>query len=172
MIIMTNKFTLRPFNDFDAQDIARNINDKTIYNNTLRIPYPYELKDAKEWLKKIIPEYRKRKARKFHLAIEINGEVAGSVSLMEIQGGHKAEIGYWLARKYWRKGIMSEAVKEICEVGMKKFGLVRIYAYVFIQNKGSRKVLQKNGFKKEGATKKGAMKDGKYRDEILMAKVK
>lgn len=171
MIIITKKFTLRPFKKTDAKDIAKNINDKEISHNTLHIPYPYKLKDAKEWLARTLPEYRKRKPKKMHLAIEIKNEVVGGVSLMEIQGGHKAEIGYWLARKYWKKGIMSAAVEEIVDYGFKKFDLVRIYAYVFILNKGSQKVLLKNGFKKEGVMKKGVMKKDEYRDEILLAKV-
>ncbi|XOU94630.1 MAG: GNAT family N-acetyltransferase [Candidatus Kerfeldbacteria bacterium] len=171
MLIITKKFTLRPFKKTDAKDIAKFINDKTIYMNTLHIPYPYRLKDAKEWLAKIIPQYRKEKSRSFHLAIEINKEVVGCVGLMEIQGGHKAELGYWLARKHWKKGIMSEAVKEMILYGFKRFVLVRIYAHVFKHNKSSQKILIKNGFKKEGIAKKGIIKDSKFLDEILFAKI-
>lgn len=169
---MTKKFTLRPFKKTDAKNIAKYINDQTIYNNTLRIPYPYKLKDANEWLARTLPQYRKRKPSKFYLAVEVKNEVVGFIGLMEIQGGHKAELGYWLARKHWKKGIMSEAVKEIVDYGFKKFGLVRIYAYVFPHNKGSQKVLIKNGFRKEGMLRKNIIKDGKYMDDILFAKIK
>lgn len=171
MIIITKKFTLRPFKKTDAKDVAKYINDKTIYNNTSHIPYPYKLKDAKEWLEKTIANYVKKKPRGFHFAIEIKKEVVGCVSLMEIQGGYKAEVGYWLARKYWGKGIMSEAVSELVNYGVKKFKLVRIYAYVFAHNKGSEKVLKKNKFKKEGYIRKGILKDGVMMDEILLAKI-
>jgi len=169
---MTKKFILRPFKQTDVKNIAKYIHDKTIYKNTLHIPYPYKLKDAKEWLAKTIPQYRKKKPRNFHLVIEIKGEIVGCVSLMEIQGGHKAELGYWLARKHWKKGIMSEAVKEMSEYGFKVFQLKRIYAYVFLHNKASQRVLKKNGFLKEGVIRKGVVKDKKYLDEILLAKVK
>lgn len=172
MIIITKKFTLRPFKQTDAKNIAKYINDKAIFNNTLHIPYPYKLKDAREWLAKTIPQYQKRKPRNFHLAIEIRGEVVGSVGLMEIQGGHKAELGYWLARKHWKKGILSEAVKEMLDYGYKMFQLKRIYAYVFMHNKGSQKVLKNNGLVKEGVIRKGVVKDGKYLDELLLAKIK
>lgn len=169
---MTKKFTLRPFKKSDAKSIAKYVNDKIIYNNTLHIPYPYKLKHAKEWMDRTIPEYHKKKPSKFHLGIEINGEIVGCVSLMELQGGHKAELGYWLARKYWRKGIMTEAVKEMVDYGFKEFDLKRIYAFAFIHNKGSQKVLLKNKFKKEGILRKNIFKDGELRDEYLFAKVK
>jgi len=83
MIIITKSFILRPFKQSDVKNLAKNINDKTIYNNTLHIPYPYKLKDAKEWLAKTVQQYRKKKPRNFHLAIEIKGGVVGCVSLME-----------------------------------------------------------------------------------------
>lgn len=172
MMIITKKFTLRPFKNTDAKDIAQYINNKIIFNNTLHIPCPYTLKDAKEWLAKAIPQYRKNKPAQLHFAIEIRNEVVGCVSLMEIQGGHKAEIGYWLAQKYWKKNIMSEAVHEMMNFGFTELRLVRIYAYVFKKNIGSQKVLRGNGFKKEGTIRKSSVKAGKYMDELLFANVK
>lgn len=172
MIVMTKKFTLRPLRKSDARSIMKHINDKTIYHNTLQIPYPYKLKDATGWLARIIPQYRKKQPEQYCIAIEVRDEVVGVVSLEQIQGGHMAELGYWLARKHWRKGIMTDAVAEMVEYGFTELGLVRVYAYVFLHNAGSQAVLKKNGFKKEGMLKKNVMKDGRYRDEYLFAKVK
>ncbi len=171
MIIITNKFILRPFKKSDAKDLVKYINDKTIYNNTTQVPHPYTPKHAKEWLKKTLLNYRKRKPSSFHFAIEVKNEVVGCVSLMQIEGGHKSEMGYWLAKKYWKKGIMSEAVSELIKYGAKKFQLVRICAYVFTHNEGSQKVLINNKFKKEGLLKKAVLKDDKFIDEILFAKI-
>ena len=73
-----------------------------------------------------------------------------------------AEIGYWLAKPYWKKGIMSEAVKKICEIGFNEFGLSRITANVFEQNIGSARVVEKCGFTLEAACLKNYYKkDGK-----------
>lgn len=169
--IITKKFTLRPFQKSNARNIAKYINDKQIYRNTSHIPYPYKLKDAHQWLKKILPNYRKKIPHDVHLAIEINNEICGCVSLMEIDLGHKAEIGYWLARKYWGGGIMSTAVQEMLKFGCKELKLKRVYAYVFTFNKASVKVLMKNGFKKEGLLKRDVVKDRKRLDSILLAKM-
>lgn len=101
-VIKSKQFILRPFRKKDARCLAKNIDNRKIARNTSGIPYPYKLKDVREWLTKILKEKRKKKPTKVNFAIDINGKVVGSVSLEKIEG-HKAEIGYWLAEKYWGK---------------------------------------------------------------------
>ena len=169
MIIKTKNFILRPFKMSDAEDIAKNINDKIISRNTATIPYPYTLKDAKWWLNK-----RAKRSREKHVnfAIVIDGEVGGSVGLNDIEKGYKAEVGYWLARKHWGKGIMPEAVKVIVDFGFKKLKLKRIWAGVYSFNPPSKRVLEKNGFKLEGTLIKDVKKGNKLFDKYILAKVK
>ena len=162
---------MRPFRRGDEKSLAENINNKKIYRNTLSIPYPYTLKDAQEWVMKNLKELKKKKPAMINFVIDINGGVAGSVGLSKIEG-HKAEIGYWLAEKYWNKGIMSEAVKLVTKFGFDKLKLKRIYAFVFCFNKASMRVLEKVGYKFEGILKKNSKKDGKFIDDYLFAKIK
>ena len=170
-IIKSKKFILRPFKRGDESSLKENINSKKIYQNTLNIPYPYTLKDAKDWIAKNLKEMKKRKPNMINFAIDINGEVVGGIGLNKIEG-HKAEIGYWLAEKYWGQGIMTQAVKLVTEFGFKKLKLKRIYAYVFSWNKASMKVLEKAGYKLEGILRKDVKKNNKFIDTYLFAKVK
>lgn len=172
MLIQTKKFILRPYRKSDAVSLAKNINDKGIERNTLTISYPYKLKDANQWLKGVLKDNLKKKPERIHFVIDINKEVAGCVALSKIIYGHKASIGYWLARPYWGQGIMTSAVKIVTDFGFKKLGLKRIDARVFYYNKASMKVLKKSGYKLEGLLKKFGKKDNKFIDEYLFAKVK
>lgn len=43
--------------------------------------------------------------------------------------GRRAEIGYELSEDHWKKGIMSEAMKEIINLGFNQLGLTRIQAF-------------------------------------------
>lgn len=147
----------------------KNINNKKIYRNTLRIKYPYTINGARSWIKRSM-KARNRKSG-FKWAIDINSEVAGGIGLVRIEG-HQAEIGYWLAEKYWGQGIMTRAVRLVVNYGFNRLKLKRIFAYVFTFNKASQKVLFKSGFKKEGLLKKHAEKNGKYYDDYLYAKIK
>lgn len=170
-IIKAKKFTLRPFQKGDEFAIAKNVHDRIISKNTLSIPYPYTLEDAKIWLAKTLRNYKKKDPDSMAFAIDIDGEVAGSIGFSKISG-HKASFGYWLGRKYWNRGIMTEAVGLTTEYGFKKLKLKRIYALVYPFNKPSMKVLEKNKFKCEGILKKEVKKKGKFIDAHLFAKVR
>ena len=171
MIIKTKHFILRPYRMSDAESIAKNSNDKTIARNMLTVPYPYTINDANRFLKRIMKLTKSKKSTSRVFAIEIDGELVGAIGMHNIHV-HKAEIGYWLARKYWGKGIMTRVVKEIVKLGFGEMGLSRIYAGTFPHNKASMRVLEKAGFKFEGILRKNLKKGDKLIDEYFFARVK
>jgi [ribosomal protein S5]-alanine N-acetyltransferase len=86
---------------------------------------------------------------------------------------HKAEIGYWLAKRCWGQGIMTEAVRAICQHGFNEMGLHRITAGIFAGNTASARVLEKAGFTLESPLmRKCYFKNGQYLDAIGYALVK
>jgi|SRR3989344_2505091 len=170
-IIKSKQFILRPYKKGDEAPLAKNVNNKDVYRYTLAIPYPYNLKDAKEWIKHCMSLDKKTKKDEINFAIVIGGEVAGGIGLKGING-HKAEIGYWLGKDYWNKKIMTNAVKLVTNFGFNQLRLKRIYALVFSPNKASKKVLDKNEYKQEGIMRKYEDKDGKLMDTLIYAKVR
>ncbi|MBU0707992.1 GNAT family N-acetyltransferase [Patescibacteria group bacterium] len=168
-VIKTKQFILRTFKTSDAQDLKRNINDKTIYRNTLHIPYPYKDKDAQTWIKKCQYRAKQKRPKVVSFVIVINNEVVGSIGLKNILWNHKAELGYWLSRKHWGKGLMTKIVKETLKYGFHQLKLKRIFAFTFPHNKASARVLLKNGFKQEGYLKKNVKKNNRFMDQYLFA---
>jgi hypothetical protein len=55
--------------------LAENINNKKISRNTAVIPYPYCLKDAKNWIVKNLKESKKKNPKMINFVIDINGEL-------------------------------------------------------------------------------------------------
>ena len=92
-----------------------------------------------------------------------NGQVAGSVSSYEEEG--KPEVTYWLGKKYWGKGIATWALKEFLA---QKNQIRPIYARVAKDNLGSRRVLEKCGFKIIGEAKGFANARGQEIEEFLL----
>jgi ribosomal-protein-alanine N-acetyltransferase len=171
IIIRTPRFTLRPFRKRDLPSFVKNINDKLIAARTdAPIPYPYTMKDAEDWYRRIRNRARKKGSRAKEFAIDVNGEAVGCVAIYP--KGHTAGIGYWLGRAYRNKGIMTEAIREITKYGFNELGLSRIHASTFPQSKASQRALLKNGFKLEGILRKNIKKGNKYIDEYLFGKVK
>ena len=168
MLIKTKLFTLRPFRKSDLPSFVKHINDKDIAARTNAIPYPYTMKHAKEWYRKIRNRARRKGSQALELAIVIDGQAVGCIAIFP--KGHTAEIGYWLGRAYWSRGIMTEAVKAITKYGFDDLGLIRIHASTFPQSKASMRVLEKAGYKFEGILRKNIKKGDKYIDEYIFAR--
>ena len=171
MIIKTKNLVLRDYKKEDIGHLVKNINDKNVSRYMCYVSYPYSQKEGIKWIKRCLALQRKKKKKEVNFVIEKSGCFIGSIGLKKIKG-HKAEMGYWIGKKHWGRGIATEAVKMIADFGFKKLKLKRIYAYVFEKNKSSCRVLEKNGFIKEGFLRKDRMKDGKFVNVYLYAKVK
>ena len=114
----------------------------------------------------------------FAFAITVDNMVIGSISIFRQGNIHRqtAELGYYIAEEYWGKGIMTEAVKQICEYVFAKSDIIRIYAEPFAYNIASCRVLEKVGFQYEGTLRSNAVKNGKVIDmemySLLKAEIK
>ena len=102
----------------------------------------------------------------FAFAITIDDKAIGSIGAFRQDNIHKqtAELGYYIGEDYWGKGIMTEAVKQICEFVFSKSDIIRIYAEPFAYNTASCRALEKAGFQYEGTLRKNAVKNGKVLD--------
>lgn len=70
------------------------------------------------------------------------------------------------------QGIMTEAVKQICEYVFDKSDIIRIYAEPFSHNIASCKVPEKVGFQYEGTLRNNAIKNGKVVDMKMYSLLK
>src|SRR5262245_6096676 len=73
--------------------------------------------------------------------ILFNGDVAGNIVCFEQLG--EREVGYWLGKEYWGKGIATTALIQFLEYIEQR----PLYAHVAKHNIASRRVLEKCGFK-------------------------
>jgi [ribosomal protein S5]-alanine N-acetyltransferase len=150
----------------DIEQLVKYLNDKEIFNNTLLIPFPYTQEDG-EYFVNLCEKRKKKYGKLTDWAIrDKNKKLIGGCGFQMKYGRNskKDEIGYWLARPFWNKGIMTKVVNKLCEIGFKKFGLTRIEATVFIYNDASCRVLEKAGFKLEGILRKSMKKRNKLID--------
>jgi ribosomal-protein-alanine N-acetyltransferase len=83
--------------------------------------------------------------------------------------GVKADIGYDLARPYWRQGIMSEALHAMLDFGFTQMALHRIEAQVEPGNVASAALLNKLGFQREGLLRDYGYWRGSYQDIQLFS---
>lgn len=163
-------FLIRDFIRDDAESFALSGNDREVWLCLRdRFPSPYTRRDALDWIDLV-----NNSNPKINFAIDVEGRVAGGIGLMLQTDVARvsAEIGYWLGKEYWGKGIMTKAVSGMSEWAFCNLPITRLYALVFDFNKSSARVLEKCGYQLEGRLRKAAIKDGKVVDELLYAKIR
>jgi RimJ/RimL family protein N-acetyltransferase len=173
-ISVNDQIHLSEIHPTDQAACLEHLNAKEIYDRTLRIPYPYTEADFSAWMK-IVEKATEQQGRPIHWAIRTEEEyLIGGCGFDNLQVGksHRAEIGCWLAKPYWGRGIMTAVVQKVCAFAFAEFGLMKIVAHVFAENVASAKVLEKCGFVQEGFLRKHFLKDGNYLDARLFALVK
>lgn len=166
------KCQLRKWKLSDAADLASALNNEKVLNY-LRdgLPYPYTQKDAQHYINSILSS---NPNETFAYAIDVDGKAVGSIGAFRQGNIHfrTAELGYYLAEEYWGKGIMTQAVKQLCQKLFAETDLLRIFAEPFAYNIGSRRVLEKAGFQLEGILKRNAVKNGSVLDMAMYALTK
>src|SRR5690606_13390095 len=160
-IPVTDQISLTEFRPSDKSICVERINDRDIYDRTLRIPHPYTEAHFNQWLG-IVAEATEQHGEPVHFAIREGDSLIGSIGFDGLTKGHKAEIGYWLAKPWWGRGIMTALVGKVCEYAFAQWNLVRITAQVFESNLASARVLETNGFEFEGLLRKHHLKDGRF----------
>jgi RimJ/RimL family protein N-acetyltransferase len=75
--------------------------------------------------------------------IVADGQIAGSIGIF---GQDEREVGYWIDRASWGKGIATAALAALLDA----FDERPLVAHVAIHNTGSMRVLERNGFVRTG----------------------
>ena len=140
---------LRAFAPSDAGRVQELAGDERIADTTATIPHPYPDGLAEQWIADNGNKWMSREAVTFAITLAPDDELAGAISLMNIEGG-EAELGYWVGVPYWGRGIATCAARSVVEFGLEQLGLGRIHARCLSRNPASGKVLLRTGFSHTG----------------------
>lgn len=159
---MEPRLPLRRWKASDRESLVRNANDREVWR-WLRdaFPHPYTEADASEWL-----EIATRQSPTLDFAIDVSGHAVGGIGLVmgEDISRVSVEVGYWLGREYWCKGLTTRALRAITEYAFNSFPIERIFATPMEGNEGSFRVLEKAGYSLEGVHRRAAIKDDRIVD--------
>jgi RimJ/RimL family protein N-acetyltransferase len=163
------KIELKKWTEENKKDLIRVCNSVDRKYLSGRLPYPYTVESANWWYANVVSGDGKNGIFR---AISVDGEIVGSISIEKKTDIYikDSEIGYMLMPEYQGRGIMTEAVSGICEIGFRELDIERITGYVFATNTASQKVLLKNGFELEGLMKRAVYKDGNISDLHIYGK--
>ena len=156
-------FWLREFAEGDLQRLCALANDYEIWRRVTDLfPRPYDELAALKW----ITEQADHDPAQ-NLAIAGPDGLVGGVGVMLSSVPnfrHDGELGYWLGRPFWGKGLTSAAVRAFVPWAAAVHELRRFTAKVYQGNEASCRVLEKSGFSREGVLRAAARKEGELLD--------
>lgn len=164
------ELTLRKVEKTDSEFFVKELNSSKLFHQYIHTPYPYTKKDATAWINKCQDAYKKKKPTRYSYIITLDNVAVGAISFNVIDyNNNNAELGYWLSKKHHGKGIMSAAIKMICDISFNQLKLKRLYVKIDAKNKSSQNVLLRNKFKLEGHFVKDSKSNDKYTDTLQYA---
>jgi [ribosomal protein S5]-alanine N-acetyltransferase len=159
--------TVRPWRRGDVDALVVHANDAEVARQLRdRFPHPYTRANAVAFIQHATEEPG-------NLAIDVDGEAVGAIGY--ISGSdierYSAEIGYWLGRRYWGRGIATDALRTLTEHLFREQHLLRLFALPFADNAASLRVLEKAGYEREGLLRSSSVKHGAPRDQYMYARI-
>ena len=142
-VVETRRLALRSPQTQDVTRLAALANDLDIARMTLRMPHPFSVQDAEDFVLQVAGQ-DPRRARTFLIEHEDHGPV-GVLGLFEA-GDMGPEVGYWIGRPFWGRGYATEALEAGLLWANRKWRRRVLAAGHFDDNPASGRVLQKAGF--------------------------
>ena len=171
--IETDRLLLRKFKLSDAEEMYKNwANDDNV---TRYITWPTH-KDIEE-TRRVVEGYVNDSARDnyYHWCIVLKetNEAVGSIGAFRLYDDLKLfEIGYCIGKKFWNKGITTEAMKALIKFFFEEVGVNRIEARHDVKNPASGRVMIKSGLKFEGILRQAGKTNNGINDKAVYAILK
>lgn len=168
----TDRLILRKMTMEDQHDLFEYASDPELTKYTLW-DYHRTLENSIYYLQLILEQYENEQVSNWAIVLKSNKKMIGTCGFVYwAPEHHRAEVGYALSRKYWNRGIMSEAIQELISFGFDNMDLNRIEARCNTGNIGSERIMQKSGMTFEGIIREQLLIKGQFEDIKLYAILK
>lgn len=141
--LATDRLTLRPLEEKDATPMANLANDSRIAERLARLPHPYTLKDAHQFIAYAQDGIK----RGIHVNLAVirreDQTFLGVVGLEE-------EVGFWLGVEFWGQGYGKEAIKALVHFAFFTLQQEELKGCALESNLGSRRIFEGLGFTQTG----------------------
>ena len=146
MILETDRLVLRPWDESDAESLYEYAKDPAI-GPIAGWPPHKSVEESREIIRTVF-----NGAECYAICEKGSSEAIGAMEL-KLKGhtdmtekDDECELGYWLGKKFWGRGYMPEAVKELLRRGFEDLGMTTIWCGYYDGNEKSKRVQEKTGF--------------------------
>lgn len=147
-ILETKRLLLRPYTEEDIPSLHSIFSDP---QTMAYYPAPFTYEQTYNWVKRNQRRYREDGYGLWAICLKENNTFIGDCGLVKqmIAGKTEVEIGYHIHKKYWSKGLATEAAKACKEYGFQYLQLNKLISMIDPNNMASIRVAEKIGFTKE-----------------------
>ena len=143
MVLETKRLILRPWREEDADDLYTYASDPDVGPPAGWPPHT-SVENSREIIREVLsaPET-------YAVCLKEDGKPIGSVGLHRndlAENDDEYELGYWIGKPFWGRGLIPEASRELLCYAFEKLGMQRIWCGRYEGNEKSRRVQEKLGF--------------------------
>lgn len=147
MTLETERLVLRHWENSDAENLYEYAKDPDV-GPIAGWPPHQSVDESREVIRNV---FHAKEA--YAVCLKEDGKVIGAIELK--LNGHteltdrndECELGYWLGKPFWGRGIMPEAVKEILRHAFEDIGMTKVWIGYYEGNTKSKRVQEKSGFR-------------------------
>lgn len=124
------------------------------------------LDDTEEFIKGSLEQFANNSG--FQSGIWFRGRLVGVIGYHKIDWANRAtSIGYWLGASFQGKGLMTKACRVLVDYAFNEFGLNRVEIRCAVENKKSRAIPQRLGFREEGIIRQAEWLYDRFVDHVV-----
>jgi [ribosomal protein S5]-alanine N-acetyltransferase len=157
----TSRLHLRPPVEQDADAIISIAGDREVARRLARVPHPYTDADVRFFFDHVVPN-----EPTWAILWRQTSQLIGMIGLAPAPDGRSAELGYYISRDHWGRGVATEAALAITMIGFESFGYLKLTAGYHADNPASGRVLAKLGFTIVGTSNRPCLAEGKDKSSV------
>ena len=143
MILQTKRLILRPWREDDAEELYKCASDSEVGPPAGWQPHT-SVENSREIIRAVLsaPEI-------YAVCLKESGKPIGSIGFHRndlARTDDEYELGYWIGKRFWGQGLITEASREMLRYAFKDLGMSRIWCGYYEGNEKSRRVQEKLGF--------------------------
>lgn len=159
---------MRPLESRDTSAILDLVVAPEIAANTF-VPQPYPPDAASEFVQQGRESWRCDDAYVFGIIEKSSQCFAGCMGIHPAPEHNRAEVGYWIGKPFWGRGLATAALRLLLRFGFETLKLNRVEAGHFDYNPASGRVMEKAGLRREGLRRRYVLHREQYKDVVWYA---
>lgn len=146
MEFQTKRLILRPWEDADAEALYAYASDPDV-GPAAGWPVHTSVQMSREVIRDVL-----QAPETYAVVLRDTGEPVGSIGLVKPRlqdvkpSDHALELGYWIGKPYWGRGLIPEAARALIDHAFRDLGCDQLWCAYFEGNAKSVRVQEKLGF--------------------------